>query len=59
MNKQMYLLLRTASSKAVAAVVTNHQTQSSVDGIYKSRPMSYASGIGSTLIIEVGIGVPH
>jgi Rad51 len=28
----MHLLLKTAGSNAVAVVVTNHQTQSSVDG---------------------------
>jgi DNA repair protein RadA len=33
LNKYMHLLLKTASSNAVAVVVTNHQTQSSVDGI--------------------------
>ena len=34
LNKYMHLLLKTASSNAVAVVVTNHQTQSSVDGSY-------------------------
>ena len=34
LNKYMHLLLKTASSNAVAVVVTNHQTQSSVDGTY-------------------------
>ena len=32
LNKYMHLLMKTASSNAVAVVVTNHQTQSSVDG---------------------------
>ena len=45
----MHLLLKTASSNAVAVVVTNHQTQSSVDGTYNrvaplgGNAMSYAS----------------
>jgi DNA repair protein RadA len=49
LNKSMHMLLKTASSKAVAVVVTNHQTQSSVDGIYNTVSplggyvMSYAS----------------
>ena len=30
----MHLLLKTASNNAVAVVVTNHQTQSSVDGTH-------------------------
>jgi hypothetical protein len=30
----MHLLLKTASSNAIAVVVTNHQTQSSVDGTH-------------------------
>jgi DNA repair protein RadA len=34
LNKYMHLLLKTASSNAVAVVVTNHQTQSSVNGTY-------------------------
>jgi DNA repair protein RadA len=49
LNKYMHLLLKTASSNAVAVVVTNHQTQSSVDGTYNrvvplgGNVMSYAS----------------
>ena len=49
LNKYMHLLLKTASSNAVAVVVTNHQTQSSVDGTYNrvvplgGNAMSYAS----------------
>ena len=45
----MHLLLKTASSNAVAVVVTNHQTQSSVDGTYNrvvplgGSAVSYAS----------------
>jgi DNA repair protein RadA len=34
LNKSMHMLLKTASSNAVAVVVTNHQIQSSVDGPY-------------------------
>jgi RecA/RadA recombinase len=34
LNKPMHMLLKTARSNGVAVVVTNHQTQSSVDGIY-------------------------
>ncbi|MGA9152769.1 MAG: hypothetical protein WBZ36_19500 [Candidatus Nitrosopolaris sp.] len=30
----MHLLLKTASMNAVAVVITNHQTQLSVDGFY-------------------------
>jgi len=43
------LLLKTASSNAVAVVVTNHQTQSSVEGTYNivvplgGNVMSYAT----------------
>jgi DNA repair protein RadA len=49
LNKYMHLLLKTAYSNAVAVVVTNHQTQSSVDGTYNrvaplgGNVMSYAS----------------
>jgi DNA repair protein RadA len=49
LNKYMHLLLKTASGKAVAVVVTNHQTQSSVDGTHNrvvplgGNAMSYAS----------------
>jgi DNA repair protein RadA len=48
LNKYMHLLLKTASSNAVAVVVTNHQTQTSVDGTNRVAPlggyvMSYAS----------------
>jgi DNA repair protein RadA len=49
LNKYMHLLLKTASNNAVAVVVTNHQTQSSVDGTYnRAAPLggntvSYAS----------------
>ena len=49
LNKYMHLLLKTASSNVVAVVVTNHQTQSSVDGTYNrvvplgGNAMSYAS----------------
>jgi Rad51 len=44
----MHLLLKTAGSNAVAVVVTNHQTQTSVDGTNRVAPlggyaMSYAS----------------
>jgi len=45
----MYLLLKTASSNTVAVVVTNHQTQSSLDGAHNrvvplgGNAMSYAS----------------
>jgi hypothetical protein len=45
----MHLLLKTASSNAIAVVVTNHQTQSSVDGTYNrvvplgGNAVSYAS----------------
>jgi hypothetical protein len=45
----MHLLLKTASSNAVAVMVTNHQTQSSLDGTYNrlvplgGNAMSYAS----------------
>ena len=48
LNKYMHLLLKTASNNAVAVVVTNHQTQSSVDGTYNrvaplgGSAMSYA-----------------
>ena len=64
LNKYMHLLLKTASSNAVAVMVTNHQTQSSVDGIHNrvaplgGNAVSYAVNIGFTLIIEVGIGRP-
>jgi hypothetical protein len=34
LNKSMHILLKTASSNAVAVAVTNHQIQSSVDGPY-------------------------
>jgi DNA repair protein RadA len=34
LNKYMHLLLKTASSNAVAVMVTNHQTQSSVEGTH-------------------------
>jgi len=48
LNKYMHLLLKTASSNAVAVMVTNHQTQSSVDGFNRVVPLggyalSYAS----------------
>jgi len=49
LNKHMHLLLKTASSNAVAVVVTNHQTQSSVDGAHNrvaplgGNAVSYAS----------------
>jgi DNA repair protein RadA len=49
LNKSMHTLLKTASSNAVAVVVTNHQTQSSVNGFHNSvvplggNVMSYAS----------------
>ena len=49
LNKYMHLLLKTASSNVVAVVVTNHQTQSSVNGTYNrvvplgGNAMSYAS----------------
>jgi len=49
LNKYMHLLLKTASSNAVALVVTNHQTQSSVDGAHNrvvplgGNAVSYAS----------------
>ena len=48
LNKYMHLLLKTASSNAVAVVVTNHQMQSSLDGFYGVVPLgdnavSYAS----------------
>ena len=49
LNKYMHLLLKTASSEAVAVVVINHQTQSSVDGAHNrlvplgGNAMSYAS----------------
>jgi len=49
LNKYMHLLLKTASSNAVALVVTNHQTQSSVDGAHNrvvplgGNALSYAS----------------
>jgi DNA repair protein RadA len=49
LNKYMHLLLKTASSNAVGIVVTNHQTQSSVDGTYNrvvplgGNAVSYAS----------------
>jgi DNA repair protein RadA len=32
LNKYMHLLLKTAHTRGIAVVVTNHQTQSSVDG---------------------------
>jgi DNA repair protein RadA len=32
LNKYMHLLLKTAHTSGVAVVVTNHQTQSSVNG---------------------------
>ena len=49
LNKYMHLLLKTASSNAVAVMATNHQTQSSVDGTYNrvvplgGNAVSYAS----------------
>jgi DNA repair protein RadA len=49
LNKYMHLLLKTASSNGVPVVVTNHQTQSSVDGPYNrvaplgGNAVSYAS----------------
>jgi DNA repair protein RadA len=49
LNKYMHLLLKTAHTSAVAVVVTNHQTQSSVDGTYNrvvplgGNAVSYAS----------------
>jgi DNA repair protein RadA len=49
LNKYMHLLLKAASSNAVAVVVTNHQIQSSVDGTYNrvvplgGNAVSYAS----------------
>jgi len=49
LNKYMHLLLKTASTNAVAVVITNHQTQSSVDGTYNrvaplgGNAVSYAS----------------
>ena len=49
LNKYMHLLLKTASSNAITVVVTNHQTQSSVDGTYNrvvplgGNAVSYAS----------------
>jgi len=49
LNKYMHLLLKTAASNAVGVVVTNHQTQSSVDGTYNrvvplgGNVVSYAS----------------
>jgi DNA repair protein RadA len=49
LNKYMHLLLKTASSNAVAVMITNHQTQSSVDGTYNrvvplgGNAVSYAS----------------
>jgi DNA repair protein RadA len=49
LNKYMHLLQKTASNNAVAVMVTNHQTQSSVDGAYNrvaplgGNAMSYAS----------------
>jgi DNA repair protein RadA len=49
LNKYMHLLLKTAYTSGVAVVVTNHQTQSSVDGTYNrvvplgGNVMSYAS----------------
>ena len=49
LNKYMHLLLKTASNNAVAVVVTNHQTQSSVDGTHNrvaplgGNAVSYAS----------------
>ena len=49
LNKYMHLLLKTAHTSGVAAVVTNHQTQASVDGSYNrvaslgGYAMSYAS----------------
>ena len=36
LNKYMHLLLKTAHTSGVAVIVTNHQTQSSVDGIYNN-----------------------
>jgi DNA repair protein RadA len=36
LNKYMHLLLKTAHTSGVAVIVTNHQTQSSVDGIYNT-----------------------
>jgi hypothetical protein len=49
LNKYMHVLLKTASRNAVAVVVTNHQTQSSVDGTHNrvvplgGNGVSYAS----------------
>jgi DNA repair protein RadA len=49
LNKYMHLLLKTAHTSGVAVVVTNHQTQTSVDGAYNrvaplgGNAMSYAS----------------
>jgi DNA repair protein RadA len=49
LNKYMHLLLKAASCNAVGVVVTNHQTQSSVDGTHNrvvplgGNAVSYAS----------------
>jgi hypothetical protein len=49
LNKYMHLLLKTAHTSGIAVVVTNHQTQSSVDGTYNrvaplgGNAVSYAS----------------
>jgi DNA repair protein RadA len=49
LNKYMHLLLKTAHTSGIAVVVTNHQTQSSVDGTYNrvvplgGNVVSYAS----------------
>ena len=48
LNRYMHLLLKTASSNAVAVVVTNHQTRSSLDGAH-NRLYIPSSLQGSTL----------
>ena len=56
----MHLLLKTATTNAVAVMVTNHQTQSSVDGTYNrvaplgGNAVSYASKYRIYLDYRVG-----
>ena len=56
LNKYMHLLLKTASSNALSVVVTNHQTQSSVDGTHnRVAPLGgYAVSYTSKYRIHLG-----
>ncbi len=56
LNKYMHLLLKIASNNAVTVVVTNHQTQSSVNGKYnRVAPLGgYAVSYTSKYRIHLG-----